>query len=126
MAVTVVSYVYPALVAGLWAAMRRMRRPANLAPALFVAFAMAAILVVPAANGDHALALPALCTALAIGSAALADSAKPREDPGPPDDEGGGSGRPRSPKAPQGGDGWREFEEAFWAHVDELDAQRRR
>jgi hypothetical protein len=131
MAVTVASYLYPAFVAALWAAMRRLRHPATLAPALFAAFVGTSFLMAPAAGGGHALAIAALCIALAIGTAALADSAKPRRDPEPPDDDDGGGGRRlRAPRTPGGGgtpeaDWWGEFEAAFWGHVDTVDAARK-
>ena len=70
-----------------------------MAPALFAVVVSAGILMVPAANGQHLLAVAVLATVVALGWAALIAVV----------------GR---------GAGWRGFERDFWAYVAAVEAER--
>jgi hypothetical protein len=131
-AVDIVSFAAPLLVAGLWGCARRFRRASGFIPVLFVTLVVVAMFAVPAAQGPQPLAPHALGVAMVIAAGALIDLMRPGEPPGhgeDGDDHGGGGGRvPRAPIRPRGGgvppDSWEAFEDAYRAHVRAVSRER--
>ena len=101
-ALEVMSFACPFLVAGAWAAMRRRGRPALMAPALYAALVGTGGLMIPAAERQLPFPVCALGIAFALAWAGLIDFIRPDQGHGPEDhnDDGGGGGRPPPPAAP--------------------------
>jgi hypothetical protein len=121
-ALEVMSFACPFLVAGAWAAMRRRGRPALMGPALYAAVVGTGGLMIPAAERQLPLPVCALGIAFALAFAGLIDFIRPDQGHGPEDhnDDGGGGGWPPPPPrgcAPRDPEWWPDFEREFWAHV---------